>query len=78
MWRALSYFHLFYGVFSAIVTLQQLASAQNLFQWRHSYTLSATMSFDPVSDSTPTAVVTEMFEDSASTDTRDNLRALLS
>ena len=41
-------------------------------------TLSAITCFDPVSDSTPTAVVTEIDEDSAFTEARDNLRALLS
>ena len=41
-------------------------------------TLSAITSFDPVSDSTPAAVVTEIDEDSAFSEARDNLRALLS
>ena len=35
-------------------------------------------SFDQVSDSTPTAVVTEIDEDSAFTEAQDNLRVLLS
>ena len=54
------------------------ASPQNQFQRRHSQTLSAITSFDPVSVSTPTAVVTEIDEDSAFTEAPDNLRVLLS
>ena len=65
-------------MFSFTVTLPQLASAQNLFQRRHSQTLSAVTSIDPVSDSTPTAVVTEIDDDGAFTEAQDNLRVLLS
>ena len=66
------------GVLSVTVTLPTLASAQNLLQRRHSPTLSAITSFDPVSDSTPTAFVTEIDGDSALTEAQDNLRVLLS
>ena len=74
------------GVLSAISicsvvcfqSLPQLASAQCLFQQKHTQTLSASTSFDPVSDSTPTAVVTEIDEDSAFTEAQDNPRVLLS
>ena len=56
--------NLFCGVFSFIVTLPQLAFVQNLCQWRY-----------PVSDSTATAVVTEIDEDSAFTEARETLDA---
>ena len=64
--------------FSFIVTLPQLASGKNLFQRIHSQTFLAITSWDPVSDSTTTAVVTEIDEDSAFTEGQDNLRVLLS
>ena len=62
-------------VFSQLPTL---ASAQNLFQRRHSQTLSAITTFDPVSDSTPTVVGTAIDKESVFTEAHNNMRVLLS
>ena len=71
-------FHLCVVCFQLLLHSPTNSFCSNLFQRRHSHSLSAITTFDPVSDSTPTAVVTEIDEDSAFTEAHDSLRVLLS